>query len=114
MKRILAALVCLAMLISGALAEVNRYDEVFDPAGDEGNLTVRFLWLGPQVADDKPGDSMILTSPERKALWTSATVPLRPRPQQGRSRLRISSGSMEFGSASTLASSSYTLSNSSL
>ncbi|MBE5768984.1 MAG: MBL fold metallo-hydrolase [Clostridiales bacterium] len=75
MKRILAALVCLAMLISGALAEVNRYDEVFDPAGDEGNLTVRFLWLGPQVADDKPGDSMILTSPDGKIMVLDAGHP---------------------------------------
>ena len=57
------ALVLLALLLPAcALAGESRYAQVFDPAADDGLLSVRFLWLGPKVADDKPGDAMILTA----------------------------------------------------
>ncbi len=63
-------------LCSLALAEETRYAEVFDTGTDAGRLTVRFLWLGPQIADDKPGDSMILTSPDGKIMVLDAGHPL--------------------------------------
>lgn len=62
LRRALALTLSLLLLCAAALGETTRYGEVFDAQGDAGRLTVRFLWLGPQVAEDKPGDAMILTS----------------------------------------------------
>lgn len=67
-KRLIALALLLCMLFSCALAEDARYGQVYDTAQDAGRLTVRYLWLGPQVADDKPGDCMILTSPDGKIM----------------------------------------------
>ena len=67
MKRILCVLALLLLLISGAFAE-HGYEKVYDTAGDPGCLSVRFVWLGDKLEDDKPGDCMILTSPEGKVM----------------------------------------------
>ena len=48
---------------------------MFDAQGDAGRLTVRFLWLGPQVAEDKPWDAMIPTSPDGKVMVLDAGHP---------------------------------------
>lgn len=60
------------------LAEEDRYAMVFDTAQDAGKLSIRFLWLGPQApeAEDKPGDCMILTSPEGEVMVLDAGHPL--------------------------------------
>lgn len=77
MKRILLLLFCFCLIFPGALAEEGpRYQQVFDPAEDAGALTVRYVWLGPQVAKDKPGDCMILTSPDGKIMVLDAGHPL--------------------------------------
>lgn len=75
MKRRWAALLALLVLTACAAAEDSRYAAVFDRAGEEGKLTVRFLWLGEQTAKDKPGDSMILTSPDGKVMLLDAGHP---------------------------------------
>ena len=78
-KRLLSLLLALCLCCAPALAEIERgpyYDQVFDTSDDGGLLTVRFIWLGPQVADDKPGDCMILTSPEGKIMVLDAGHPL--------------------------------------
>lgn len=74
LKRLLPLCAALVLLCAGALAE-SRYDQVYDTSGDAGSLTVRFVWLGKQVADDKPGDCMILTSPEGKVMVLDAGHP---------------------------------------
>ena len=77
-KKLLTLLLALLLLLSGAAAQESRYAQVFDTAGDAGMLSIRFLWLGPQApeADDKPGDCMILTSPEGKVMVLDAGHPL--------------------------------------
>ena len=77
-KKLLVLLLACLLLISCACAEENRYAQVFDTAQDAGMLSIRFLWLGPQVpeAEDKPGDSMIITSPEGKVMVLDAGHPL--------------------------------------
>ena len=75
LKRALALTLSLLLLCAAALGETTRYGEVFDAQGDAGRLTVRFLWLGPQVAEDKPGDAMILTSPDGKVMVLDAGHP---------------------------------------
>lgn len=76
-KLLILLLVCL-MAFCVAAAEESRWAQVFDTAGDAGMLSIRFLWLGPQVpeAEDKPGDSMIITSPEGKVMVLDAGHPL--------------------------------------
>ena len=74
-KRLIALALMLCLLFSCALAEDARYGQVYDTAQDVGKLTVRYLWLGPQVADDKPGDCMILTSPDGKIMVLDAGHP---------------------------------------
>lgn len=76
-KKGLALLLALFLLAAGALAEDTRYAGVFDPSGDAGCFTIRFLWLGPQApgADDKPGDCMILKSPDGKVMVLDAGHP---------------------------------------
>ena len=74
-KRLIALALLLCMLFSCALAEDARYGQVYDTAQDADRLTVRYLWLGPQVADDKPGDCMILTSPDGKIMVLDAGHP---------------------------------------
>lgn len=77
MKRFCSLLVALALLLcASALADETRYAQVFDTGADAGQLTVRFLWLGPQVADDKPGDCMILTSPDGQVMVLDAGHPM--------------------------------------
>lgn len=66
MKRILSVLLSLLLLLSGACAE--GYESVYDTQRDLGRLSVRFVWLGDKMEDDKPGDCMILTSPEGKIM----------------------------------------------
>ena len=78
-KRCILLLLAALLLFSiGVSAEENRYVQVFDTAEDAGNLSIRFLWLGPQVpeAEDKPGDCMILTSPDGKVMVLDAGHPL--------------------------------------
>lgn len=67
MKKILSAVISLLLLFSCACAE-GGYDKVYDTANDLGRLSVRFVWLGDKMEDDKPGDCMILTSPEGKIM----------------------------------------------
>ena len=55
LKRALALTLSLLLLCAAALGETTRYGEVFDAQGDAGRLTVRFLRLVPQVAEDQPG-----------------------------------------------------------
>lgn len=71
-----ALLALLLVLCACAVSEDTRYAEVFDASADAGQLTVRFLWLGPQVAEDKPGDCMILTSPDGKVMVLDAGHPM--------------------------------------
>ena len=71
---LLAALL-LMLAVSCSLAEETRYADVFDVSGDAGKLTIRFLWLGEQNAKDKPGDCMILTSPEGSVMVLDAGHP---------------------------------------
>lgn len=77
-KKLLVALLACLLAFCAASAEENRWAQVFDTAGDAGMLSIRFLWLGPQApeAEDKPGDSMILTSPEGKVMVLDAGHPL--------------------------------------
>lgn len=74
-KRICTLLLLLTLCLAHAVAEETRYAQVFDRSQDGGKLTIRFLWLGEQVADDKPGDCMILTSPEGKVMVLDAGHP---------------------------------------
>jgi len=67
MKRMLAAILLLTVLFSCACAE-GGYNMVYDTANDLGRLSVRFVWLGDKMEDDKPGDCMILTSPEGRIM----------------------------------------------
>ena len=78
MKRLLfVLLVCVLMTVSAA-AQEDRWAQVFDTAQDAGMLSVRFLWMGPQApeAEDKPGDGMILTSPDGKVMVLDSGHPL--------------------------------------
>lgn len=77
MFRKTAALLLLLALASFPLAtaEETRYAQVFDREQDAGNLTIRFLWLGEQVAEDKPGDCMILTAPDGQVMVLDAGHP---------------------------------------
>lgn len=76
MKRILPLLTALLLLVGCASAVETRYAQVFDTEADAGSLTIRFVWLGPQVAEDKPGDCMILTSPDGNVMVLDAGHPL--------------------------------------
>jgi len=77
-KKLLVMLLACVLAFAAAAAQENRWAQVFDTAGDAGMLTIRFLWLGPQApeADDKPGDCMIITSPEGKVMVLDAGHPL--------------------------------------
>lgn len=75
MKKLFALLASLLLLFSCALAEETRYADVFDVSNDAGKLTIRFLWLGEQTAKDKPGDCLLLTSPEGKVMVLDAGHP---------------------------------------
>ena len=78
-KKLLVLLLLVLLVCSAAFAEQgNRYHEVFDTTSDAGMLSIRFLWLGPQApeAEDKPGDSMIITSPEGKVMVLDSGHPL--------------------------------------
>lgn len=74
-KRIVALILLWCMLFSVALAEDDGYTQVYDTSMDAGKLTIRFLWMGPQVEEDKPGDCMILTSPDGKVMVVDAGHP---------------------------------------
>lgn len=78
MKRLLAVLLVCLLMAASAAAQENRWAQVFDTTGDEGMFSIRFLWMGPQVpeVDDKPGDCMILTSPEGKIMVLDSGHPL--------------------------------------
>ncbi len=77
-KFLLVLMLALALAVPCAAEQEDRYAQVFDTAGDAGMLTIRFLWMGPQApeADDKPGDCMILTSPEGKVMVLDSGHPL--------------------------------------
>ena len=75
--RFSALLTAMLLWLSGGVAqEAARTAEIFDRSGDAGQLTIRFLWLGEQVADDKPGDCMILTSPDGQVMVLDCGHPL--------------------------------------
>ena len=75
--RFSALFTALLLLFSGGVAqEAARTAEIFDRSGEDGQLTIRFLWLGEQVADDKPGDCMILTSPDGQVMVLDCGHPL--------------------------------------
>lgn len=67
MKKLFSALLCLLLIVSCACGE-HGYQKVYDTAQDPGCLSVRFVWLGDKLEDDKPGDCMILTSPDGKVM----------------------------------------------
>ncbi len=66
MNKMIAVVLALMLLVSGACAE--GYESVYDTQNDPGRLFVRFVWLGDKMEDDKPGDCMILTSPDGKIM----------------------------------------------
>ena len=68
MRKLICLLLCVLLSCACAAAQETRYAQVFDRSGDAGMLTLRFLWLGEQTADDKPGDCMILTSPDGQVM----------------------------------------------
>lgn len=68
MKKIIVCLLMLCLLLPLAAAEENGYAKVYDTQNDPGLLSVRFVWLGEKMHDDKPGDCMILTSPDGKIM----------------------------------------------
>ncbi len=78
MKKLLTMLLACLLLLACAAAQENRWAQVFDTAQDAGMLSIRFLWMGPQVPeeDDKPGDCMILTSPDGKVMVLDSGHPL--------------------------------------
>lgn len=76
MKKIALFLLALLLAFPWAKGEESRYEQVFDASADGGMFTIRFLWLGPQVAEDKPGDCLILTSPDGKIMVLDAGHPL--------------------------------------
>ncbi len=65
----------LSMTVSISTGAESRYDAVFDVSSDAGRLTMRFIWLGPTVAKDKPGDCTILISPDGKVMVLDAGHP---------------------------------------
>lgn len=67
MRKLIFILI-LILCLPCAFANAERYEEVFDTSGDAGLFTVRFLWLGEAVGASKPGDSMIITSPDGKVM----------------------------------------------
>lgn len=67
MRKLIFILI-LILYLPCAFANAERYEEVFDTSGDAGLFTVRFLWLGEAVDSSKPGDSIILTSPDGKVM----------------------------------------------
>lgn len=75
LKRCAALLLALILFLSIGLAAGEGYDQVFDPAKDEGQFVIRFLWLGEKTAKDKPGDCMILKSPDGKVMVLDAGHP---------------------------------------
>jgi len=68
MKKIIACLLLLCLLLPLAAAEEIGYDKVYDTQHDAGRLSLRLVWLGEKIAEDKPGDCMILTSPDGKIM----------------------------------------------
>jgi len=68
MKRIVVCLLILCLLLPLAVAEENGYAKVFDTQNDAGRLSLRLVWMGEKIAEDKPGDCMILTSPDGKIM----------------------------------------------
>ena len=75
LKKLVLLSLALLLALPCAMAEGPRTAQVFDTAGDAGNLSIRFLWMGEQTAEDKPGDSMILVSPEGKVMVLDAGHP---------------------------------------
>lgn len=67
MNKLISVCICLLLAFSCVCAE-SGYDKVYDTAQDLGRLAVRFVWLGDKLEDDKPGDCMILTSPDGKIM----------------------------------------------
>ena len=68
MRKLLSFLMCLALLFGLASAQgEDRWRQVFDPSGDSGLLTARFLQLTAS-GEEKSGDCAILTSPDGKVL----------------------------------------------
>lgn len=72
-KRFVALLLLCCMLFACAAAE--EAGQVYDTSGDAGKLTIRFVWMGSKIEDDKPGDCMILTSPDGKVMVVDAGYP---------------------------------------
>jgi competence protein ComEC len=74
-KRCALLFLALMLIFSMGLAVEEGYKQLFDSSQDEGQFVVRFLWLGEKVAKDKPGDCMILTSPDGKVMVLDAGHP---------------------------------------
>lgn len=72
MKKLFALMLVLALSPFIAIGE--GYEHVFDPAKDEGQFVVRFLWLGEWI-DAKPGECIILKSPDGKVMVLDAGYP---------------------------------------
>lgn len=75
MKKTAALLMAFLLLFSCVLAQGDGYVQVYDVSGDAGHLNVRFVWLGVKTEADKPGDSMILTSPDGKVMMLDCGHP---------------------------------------
>ena len=68
MKKIIACLLLLCLLLPFAVAEENGYAQVFNTQNDAGRLSLRLVWMGEKEYEEKPGDCMILTSPDGKIM----------------------------------------------
>lgn len=66
--KILILILTLLLCLQHACAETERYEDVFDTSSEAALFTARFLWLGEAVDTSKPGDSIILTSPDGKVM----------------------------------------------
>lgn len=75
MKKLIALMFALLMVFSFACAEGDRHDLVYDREGDAGQLAVRFMWLGSDPKEEKPGDSILLISPDNKVMLVDAGIP---------------------------------------
>lgn len=52
----------------------SRYDQIFDPSGDDGKLVVRFLYTATGT-DTKSGDSTIIKTPDGKVMLVDGSAP---------------------------------------
>lgn len=67
--------IALLLCLFSCFAAGEGYEYIFDKDQDAGQFVIRFLWLGEKTAKDKPGDCMILKSPDGKVMVLDAGHP---------------------------------------